>query len=313
MINITVGYALRIFGLICICFMVFAFATSHIAHAEVDTAKVAAYTKALKDMEGKCKSSPQCITEPKDLYLKMFTRKDSPETCDQAFEVFYDYYSDLLLSPRFITPTTPVFSERKKGDLAKAKAYYAKYSYAIVNGEGEYGPSEDYQFLLDTFGNVVSTLYRDCLSYLSEEDGMYKTEGAPSLADIYFRTDKPTSSELTHVAELLRQNILRGGSIIKRYQGDSICVISKRELQYRINNYFIFFEGQKVYDENKVLRPELKKSYEKFLKENTDFVYYPLVKEIYDLQEQNNFMYFAEEDAERKLYNVIEKNVWPTR
>ncbi len=302
---------LQVLGIMCICLMVLAFATPHVAHAEVDTAKVAAYAKAVDSMGSECKPLAKCIMKAKNLYLEMFTRKDSPETCDRAFDVFLKNYSRFQEHDKWI-PRHKEFLETRKGDFAKAKAYFAEYGLGVTNGEGTYFPTDDYTFVLNTFGSIISPLYRDCLIYITAEGAAYRPEGLPALKDIYFRTDKPTSAELAKVADILRQQVIAGDNLLKsKPAGDIIKNLVRRELDSKFYYYFSYFEGQDIFDANGVLRPELKKSYEKFLKENTEFSYYPIAKQIYDLLEQNDFTNTSENGISWKIKDLTDKaNIW---
>ncbi len=298
---------LQVLGVICICVMVLAFAKTQVAHAEVDAAKVSAYTKAVDSMGSECKPPAKCIIKAKDLYLKMFSRKDSPETCDRAFDAFLKNYWRFQEHDKWI-PRHKEFLESRKGDLAKAKAYFAKYGLSVTNGEGTYFPTDDFKFVLNTFGSIISPLYRDCLLYITAEGAGYSPEGTPTLKDIHFRTDTPTSAELTKLAEVLRQSVIDGDNILKnKPAGNIVKMLVSRELDLKFNYYFSYFLGQGIFDANGVLRPELKKSYEKLLSENTDFTYYSTVKQVYDLLEQNNFTKTSENGVSWKINNLIDK------
>ncbi len=298
----------RILGAICICFMVLAFAKAHTAHAAVDTAKVAKYAQAVNKMVDKFDPSAQGILEAKDLYFKMFTATDSPETRDEAFFVFFNYYEGVQQSYKWM-PYYENFSERNKGDLAKAKTYFAKYGLTATYVEGSYYPTTDYKYLFDTFGNIVSPLTKDCLDYLSPETALYARE-FPDLSWTFFESDNPSSSEIVKVAEIFRQKVLQGDHVLRRKPTGGFGSAVGRKLAYMFTSYFRYFDRQGIYGADGVLRPELKKSYEQFLKENTDFTYYASVKALYDLFEQNNFT-SSTNGLEWKVHNLIDSTTEP--
>ena len=76
------------------------------------------------------------------------------------------------------------------------------------------------------------------------------------------------------------------------------------ELSYLLYKY-MQHDNTNVYNSNNQLNTEYKKSYETFLRENPDSIYYMLVKDYYQILKENNFKYVP---AVKKWLNIsIEK------
>ncbi len=264
---------LAFLGTVCFGMMFLTLIAPHMAHAEEDFIKVSTYEMELASIHKSNPPSVEQILMAKDLYFKTFTDADSPETRDAAFAVFFEFYSKIAENAY----QEQMFSNlpyQEGPEMEEAKKLAAKYGLQLLSGEGDYYPAADSRLVFKMFESHLSDAYK---AYLILTD---KTSNLVS------------DAALTVDHEELRKIILFGDAILQRYPNSVVLPLVKKEIHDVFYLYFLGMDNTPVYNwDNKVILPEVRSSYEAFLKENKNSSYYSLMKSTYDLIKKNHFTY----------------------
>jgi len=184
--------------------------------------------------------------------------------------------------------------KKNYGEALKELYEYRKCGLNFMWGEGDWYLKEDMDFLA-TFSSVLKGDIRDFIIFYSEENKIIIIQDAALIISW----------------DELRETIIRLENFIKSHPDLPETETEIKRRFHFLAQWYITGDGN---DPGYVLRtgnirPELKKSYEHFLKENTGSSYYPLVKGIYDILKKNDFT----RDKELKVFlkdNGIEVSHW---
>jgi hypothetical protein len=155
----------------------------------------------------------------------------------------------------------------------------------LSNGEGVcYGFKSKYSFMF----YVASLIGIEANPY----DQLMSKNAYPLLYDGY----------LTASYEQLKKDIILFENFFKKYPEYDADNEAKHRLRFMLDFYMgtgmgsSFHEGRAVFETWKpyYIKPELKKSYELFLKENKESKYYPIVQDLHKKWSESNFKYHKE-------------------
>ena len=194
-----------------------------------------------------------------------YSNVNSSSNNDILFNKLYNKYLDAIN----ILNLTGYYDNK---DLS---VYYHNNWVKLISSEGSYYYGINYNYLINKYGQYLSKEYKEWLKHLSE------TEHLVEDACLNVKPDK------------LREYIV--------YLEDSITknpdFLLNNDIRDRIKSYLsIYLEGMDnspVFDtwNTKRINTDFKSSYEKFLTENTNSKYYPMVEELYNKAKENNFMW----------------------
>ncbi len=269
----------------CFLVMFFSYVTPQTVHAEADFIKVAAYEMELENMKGDLSPKGEYILMAKDLYFKTFTKEDTPETRDAAFEVFFKFYSNIAENSYKDEAFANLPFEGP--EVEEAKKIAAKYGLQLRSVEGTYEPIADPRQIFKMFESHLSDAYKAYLILSNKTVNLVE------------------DAALTVGYDDLRKIIIFGDTILQRYPKSVVVPLVQKNLKNVLELYFTGMDNTPVYDRGntKLILPEVKSSYEAFLKENKSSTYYPLVKEMYDFLKKNHFTYT--DSFRTKLYKKL--------
>ncbi len=265
---------LTTFGVVCLLVMCLTYLNPQLAQAEVDTVKVVNYEQDLDNISGSPTATGKYVVIAKDLYFKTFTEQDSPETRDAAFLIFYKYYNKIV-DEAYKDEVFFNASIMEPEQVRKAEEVAASYGWRVITPEGNVQPNADNAYLARTFGNIVSPYMKAYLSFAR------KTEHMAEDAALRIEPDE------------IRERIILGENLIK-VNPDSIIAAKIKPVLDDLFYYYLFgLDNTPVYGDSvqNQINPNTKSSYQRFLKENKNSKYYPLIKATYDVLKKNNFIY----------------------
>ncbi len=260
-------------GLICIFVAFISYMQPTVAQAEVDTIKVATFEQDLGTQEPGLSPLGKYLLLGKDLYFKTFTESDSQETRDAGFLVFYEYYTKMLEE---INKDTAFLDQASysatKEQRAKVAAIAAEYGFKIDHlGEGTFGAIPDTNYLSKTFGKFLSNDFKAYFTFIKNSQGYAQDAG------------------LMIGHDELRKLIILGDAIAQKYPDTKLSTQILGELEFMVGSYLAGLDNTPIYGAKRKLEPEVKASFERFLRENKKSTYYPTVKAVYDMLKKNNF------------------------
>lgn len=260
----------------------------------------AAYTIFLSKLDS---SSPSSIVQAKNELLSRFQGKED-ESANDAFRAFSKFYGDTISGldsgfsskphlqevlskiadatgldnnpfPAFDKLDTASAREIKKKYAATLKELY-QYRKAGLNfgqAEGTWYMQSDPDFLQDA-AVVTTGDYKEYLKFNADECKQRIAEDGGILI--------PWDD--------LRKRIIREDNFAKQHS--KLAEVEnnlKGSISWMMNVYLAGIENSSIDDHGVQLTPEVKSSYETFLKENSSSQYYDVVKDVYGIWTKNNF------------------------
>ncbi len=268
--NLSKKSRFSVYGALCLLALFLTYVNPYTAQAQVDAIKVGAFKQDLEIMEPKLSPVWQYIEKAQKLYFTTFTAEDSLETRDAGFLTFYTYYLSVLEK---ISADDNFMNELyHKEKLTKAQEVAAKFGFKVEHaGEGTFEARADTHYLAKTFASHVSPTIKAYFTFVKASTGFIQDGG------------------LMVSYDELRQSIILGDTIMQKYPESSIAFMMQKPLNRMVYFYLLGVDNTPIYGAKRMLLPEVKTSYNKFLKENKQSTFYPLVKYSYDLLQKNNF------------------------
>lgn len=165
--------------------------------------------------------------------------------------------------------------------------YYQRNWIKLSCIEGIYIYAVNSEYLLEKYGQYISTSYREWLKFILKRETVLQDGG--------FIVPPDTLREyIIFLEKFVDQN------------ADFILISDAKDL---LQSYLmIYLEGvdnSPIFDKwnTRKMKPEFKSSYEKFLSENKDSKYYSIVKELYDKSKSNDFTWDKDFDTWLLEYN----------
>ena len=162
----------------------------------------------------------------------------------------------------------------------------------FIWGEGDWYLKEDPDFLLSVSSNLKGE-YQEFTRFMGEESKQRLAQDAA----------------LTVSWDELRQRIIRWENFAKNHPDlPETERIIKPQLRRMMQWYLIGIDNTRAYDYDDTyggtakINAELLKSYENFIRENTDSSYFPLIQGVYDILKKYDFK------CRRELGDYIIKN-----
>lgn len=234
-------------------------------------------------------NKPESIIKGKDAYFKYFSLKDKVEDRDYAFKYFLSFYKSVIDKINQANQELSTNDTLNQGLfdnngvlnnklLTKRENYYKAYGLQVKSEAAEYYLDSDYNFLIQTFSKYLSAAWQEYLIFLMKES----KEG--------FTYD----AELTIPWDKMRERIIFLESFLNKYPNFT----NRDEIQTSINQYLYFYlvgvdnspiSAATLSNGDNSLYPEVKKSYETFIRVNKDSKYRPIVLEYYELLKNYNF------------------------
>ncbi len=259
-----------VYGALCLLALFLTCVNPHMAQAQVDSIKVGAFKQDLDIMEPNLTPVWQYIKKAQELYFTTFTKEDSPETRDAGFLAFYTYYLSVLEKISADGDFVDELYQEEK--LAKAQAIAADAGFKVEHaGEGTFEARPDTNYLAKIFTSHVSPAIKAYFTFVKAEAGFIQDAGLM----------------VTH--EELRESIILGDTIMQKYPDSTIASMVQKPLNSMVHFYLLGVDNTPIYGAKRILLPEVKASFNRFLKENKQSTFYPAVKYTYDLLQKNNF------------------------
>lgn len=265
-----------------------------------DNAEYAAYTTFLSKLDS---SSPSSIIQAKTELLLRFRGKQD-ESANDAFRAFSKFYSDTIAGldggvssnthlQEVLSKIADVthldfnlFPAFDKLDTASAREIKKKYAPALkelhqyTNAGLNFGSAEGMWYLtsdpdfLKEAASVTTGDFKEYLRFNAEECKQRIAEDA----GILIPWDE------------LRKKIIREEDFA--IQHPSLPEVEKElkgSISWMMNVYLAGIENSSIDNYGVQLTPEVKNSYETYLKENTSSQYYNVVKDVYAIWTKNSF------------------------
>lgn len=272
----------------------------------------AAYVQFLNKLNT---TTPDTILVAKKELLARFRGKGS-EAANDAFKAFSRFYYELIaaLNNRFSSEQSfqvllskiaeatglynnpfPAFDKldnnaareirREHGPFLEELYQYRRGGVNFGQSEGMWYLQEDPDFLADA-ASITTGNYREYLKFTAEE-------GKEKLAD---------DGAILISWDELRKKIIRHEKFIKEYpQSPEYEKKIKNSMSWMMDVYLAGIVNSSIVDHGHLLSPEVRKSYEAFLKENISSEYFNAVKDVYAIWTKNNFK------TSRELINYLKE------
>ncbi|MBR6126166.1 hypothetical protein IKQ21_00615 [bacterium] len=184
------------------------------------------------------------------------------------------------LQMKFIK-ATDVLNEKYAENIDIKDPYYKNNWIKLLNSEGSYYYIINYNYLYRKYGQYLSFAYKQLLNHHSETESIVEDAG------------------LTISPDKLREYIIFLDNFIKQNPN----FVLKNDVNDMLNNYLMIYlvgiDNSPTFDKwnTRKMLPKYKASYEKFLSENKDSKYYPMVEELYNKAKANDFSWDRDFDA----------------
>ncbi len=262
------------YGTLVFVFMSFVLSIPSLAQEDVDVIKVATYEHTLEGFAPDAAPLGTAILKAKDAYFATFSDKDTDATRDAGFAVFYTYYGKVL--EKINENNDFLDSLTSHGEiLAQGKKVAEQYGFHITYlGEGMFGVMDNTPYLLKTFGSSISSAWQSYFIFIKQIDSII---GDAALFISY---------------DALRERLVLGDAIVRKYPYSKVAEMIKKTTDWMATIYVFGLDNTPVYafDTMKLL-PEVKSSYEKFLRENKNTTYYPMIDALYAFLKKDNFVF----------------------
>ncbi len=252
----------------------------------VNTQKIAHFMQYLTNCSHTNASPQECLSKAKNTYLKTFSLEDDLTTREAGFVAFLIYYNEML----------DLLNENEEGflgdfnkaidsmgwDAAAAKFDKKAREYGFkLDGDGQGGTIAvtDFNFLLKTFGQYIPKEWATCFAYFIKFEHFAGYEGVSEEA-----------MRAIEFEELRKMIILEETILLKHPHLYNVSSMTNF-LHWMLDTY-IFGTGANIpltMGNKKILRPDIKISYENFLTENKSSSFYPLIEYAYALFKNSRF------------------------
>ena len=184
------------------------------------------------------------------------------------------------LQTKFIK-ATDVLNEKYIENIDINDSYYKNNWVKIPYVEGSYFYAVNSEYLLEKYGKYLSTSYKEWLKFIIKRETAMQDGG------------------LNIPPDTLREYIIALEQFVANNPDFILIGDAKDFLDSYLMIYLEGIDNSPIFDKwnTKKILPEFKASYEKFLYENKDSKYYPMVEELYNKAKENNFAWDKDFDA----------------
>lgn len=225
---------------------------------------------------------PESIPKAVHEYHARFDLKDEQTVRDKAFQAFLTFYGQVLEGQKDVNPIANVPFDvpvdggfgMNLGKYREAEGYYNRNGLAITTDEGIWYLVDNPRYIKDNFQTSLSPGWNDYLDLkILESNQKFASDAA-----ILIPWDD------------IRKRIIAWEGFMKKYPTFPLS----KEIQEHRNNYIEFYLGgmanTSAFDFNsKRLNQKVRKSFERFMAENSQSSAFPLIKGYYQTLKDNNF------------------------
>lgn len=293
--------------------------------------------KFIDSIQSLDKTQPESITAVMDIYKTLFS--DDAFGAEEGFRLFRKFYkeviracdrnffkknslqevldkiaavvkneqkntdfSDTVLWANFQSCISPEAGtlQQKFSEEMEELAVYAKNGIVFESSEGYWYLAENNEFLLNEVLKGYSFNLKKYVAFLIDENNKH-----PEILE---------DAGLRISWDELRERIIRWELFSKKYpdmkETNEEVISAIGGIKWMLSAYLggFIFDNTPIYIRStRRIRNDVKISYERFLKENEDSTYWPLVKKVYDMYKGNDFMFMEETEAEIKSSIVKEE------
>jgi hypothetical protein len=228
------------------------------------------------------------ITNPAQKYYKDYLEQDEIKFLRNAKSSKDNDLEFSKLQTKFIK-ATDVLNEKYIENIDPEDAYYKNNWVKIPYVEGSYFYSVNSDYLLKKYGKYLSSAYRDWLKFILKREAVMQDGG------LAVQPDK-VREYIVFLEKFTQQN------------PEFVLISDAKDI---LDSYLmIYLEGidnSPIFDKwnTRKMLPEFKASYEKFLSEDKDSKYYPMVEELYNKAKENNFTW--DRNFDQWLYEYHKK------
>ncbi len=228
------------------------------------------------------------ILTPVQKYYKDYLEQDELSFLNKAKSSENNDLEFNKLQMKFIK-ATDTLNEKYSGNIDTKDTYYQNNWVKISCIEGIYFYSVNSEYLQEKFGKYLSPAYNEWLKFTVKRETVMQDGG------LSIPTDK------------LREYIIFLEKFTEQYPEFVLINDVKDILESYLMTYLEGIDNSPIFDKwnTRKMKPEFKTSYEKFLSENKDSKYYPMVEELYNKSRENDFTW--DRDFDQWLYEYHKK------
>ena len=184
------------------------------------------------------------------------------------------------LQMKFIK-ATDVLNEKYIENIDSENPYYRNNWVKVLYVEGCYIYAVNSEYLLEKYGKYLSPAYNEWLQFIFKRESVMQDGG------------------LMVPPDTLREYIISLEKFVEQYPDFVLIGDAKDILDSYLMTYLEGIDNSPIFDKwnTRKMLPEYKASYEKFLSENKDSKYYPMVEELYNKAKSNDFTWDRDFDA----------------
>ena len=184
------------------------------------------------------------------------------------------------LQTKFIE-ATDVLNEKYAENIDTNDSYYKNNWVKLSFVEGTYFYAVNSEYMRDKYGKYLSPAYNEWLKFILKRESVMQDGG------------------LMVPPDTLREYIIFLEKFVEQNPEFILISDAKDILESYLMTYLEGIDNSPIFDKwnTRKMLPEFKTSYEKFLSENKDSKYYPMVEELYNKSKANDFNWDRDFDA----------------
>ena len=235
------------------------------------TVKVSEDNSAQKEAAVKSISKEK-VLNPVQKYYKDNLEQDEIKFLNKAKASKDNDMEFSKLQTKFIK-ATDVLNEKYTENIDPDDTYYKNNWVKMPYVEGCYFYAVNSDYLLEKYGKYLSSSYNEWLKFIIKRESVMQDGG------------------LTVPPDTLREYILFLEKFVEQNPNFILISDAKDILNSYLMTYLEGIDNSPIFDKwnTRKMKPEFKESYEKFLAENKDSKYYPMVEELYNKSKDNDF------------------------
>lgn len=276
-----------LFGIVFLILLISTFSTlKNIRHIE-EIKKIDAYKSALNKVPSNDLNN---IVKTEDILLSYLPTTNNQIFRDKAFESYRIKFYKVLRHTSAVYKGKVIddcnYAPDNDKDLPIIEKYFKQKGLRLMWMEGCYYVEEDNIFTIQKFSKFLSPPWKEYLELRAKEDNRFINDGY-----------------LAMPFDELSQRIIFWENFINKYPSFP----ENNEIKAKLGDYIEWYiiESTSAYGNGGPIDPDLRKSYEKFLKNNKNSKFYPIVESWYNLLKKNKFIYTYYFDGEKEIVNDV--------
>ena len=232
--------------------------------------------------------SKEDVLSPVQKYYKENLEQDEINFLNKAKNSKDNDLKFSKLQTKFIK-ATDVLNEKYIENIDPENPYYRNNWVKVLYVEGCYIYAVNSEYLLEKYGKYLSPAYNEWLEFILKRESVMQDGG------------------LMVPPDTLREYIISLEKFVEQYPDFVLIGDVKDVLDSYLMTYLEGIDNSPIFDKwnTRKMLPEYKASYEKFLAENKDSKYYPMVEELYNKSKANDFNW--DRDFDTWLYEYHKK------